>query len=60
MFRVFGFVLDRDILEYIIYDFDDLEMMEMVKDYLFMYFVVFERGKKRMFGKLYLFIKKIR
>lgn len=58
MFRVFGFVLDRDILEYIIYDFDDLEMMEMVKDNLFMYFVVLERGKRGCLGKLYLFIKK--
>lgn len=58
MFRALGFVSDRDILEHIIYDFDDPEMMEMVKDYSFMYFVVFERGKKRMFGKLHLFIKK--
>lgn len=31
VFRVLGFVVDRDILEYIIYDFDDLEMMEMVR-----------------------------
>lgn len=60
MFRALGFVSDRDILEHIIYDFDDPEMMEMVKDYSFMYFVVFERGKKRMFGKLHLFIKKTR
>lgn len=58
MFRALGFVSDRDILEHIIYDFDDPEMMEMVKDYSFMYFVVFERGKKRMFWKLHLFIKK--
>lgn len=29
-FRALGFVSDRDILEHIIYDFDDPEMMEMV------------------------------
>ena len=28
-FRALGFVSDRDILEHIIYDFDDPEMMEM-------------------------------
>ncbi|KAK0072711.1 hypothetical protein PV325_010936, partial [Microctonus aethiopoides] len=31
VFRALGFVADRDILEHIIYDFDDPEMMEMVK-----------------------------
>ena len=30
VFRALGFVSDRDILEHIIYDFDDPEMMEMV------------------------------
>ena len=30
VFRALGFVSDRDILEHIIYDFDDNEMMEMV------------------------------
>lgn len=30
VFRALGFVADRDILEHIIYDFDDPEMMEMV------------------------------
>ncbi len=30
-FRALGFVSDRDILEHIIYDFDDPEMMEMVR-----------------------------
>lgn len=29
VFRALGFVSDRDILEHIIYDFDDPEMMEM-------------------------------
>ncbi|XP_015770946.1 PREDICTED: DNA-directed RNA polymerase II subunit RPB2-like [Acropora digitifera] len=32
VFRALGFVADRDILEHIIYDFDDPEMMEMVSD----------------------------
>ena len=30
VFRALGFVADRDILEHIIYDFDDPELMEMV------------------------------
>ena len=30
VFRALGFVSDRDILEHIIYDFEDQEMMEMV------------------------------
>lgn len=34
VFRALGFVADRDILEHIIYDFDDPEMMEMVIVYL--------------------------
>lgn len=32
VFRALGFVSDRDILEHIIYDFDDPEMMEMVRN----------------------------
>ncbi|KAG8286738.1 DNA-directed RNA polymerase II subunit RPB2 [Homalodisca vitripennis] len=32
VFRALGFVADRDILEHIIYDFDDPEMMEMLKE----------------------------
>eukprot|EP00041_Stephanoeca_diplocostata_P005102 m.56360 g.56360 ORF g.56360 m.56360 type:complete len:1192 (-) comp15578_c1_seq5:179-3754(-) len=31
LFRALGFVTDRDILEHIIYDFDDVEMMAMLK-----------------------------
>lgn len=31
VFRALGFVSDRDILEHIIYDFEDQEMMEMLK-----------------------------
>jgi hypothetical protein len=31
VFRALGFVADRDILEHIIYDFDDPELMEMVR-----------------------------
>ena len=30
VFRALGFVSDRDILDHIIYDFDDPEMMEIV------------------------------
>jgi len=30
VFRALGFVSDRDILEHIIYDFQDMEMMEAV------------------------------
>ena len=30
VFRALGFVADRDILEHVIYDFDDPELMEMV------------------------------
>lgn len=30
VFRALGFVSDRDILEHIIYDFNDIEMMEVV------------------------------
>ena len=32
VFRALGFVSDRDILEHIIYDFNDMEMMEAVRD----------------------------
>lgn len=31
VFRALGHVSDRDVLEHIIYDFDDMEMMEKVK-----------------------------
>lgn len=31
VFRALGFVSDRDILEHIIYDFNDMEMMEAVR-----------------------------
>jgi len=34
VFRALGFVADRDILEHIIYDFDDPEMMEMVRTFV--------------------------
>lgn len=32
VFRALGFVSDRDILEHIIYDFNDMEMMEAVRE----------------------------
>lgn len=44
VFRALGFVSDRDILEHIIYDFDDPEMMEMVKPSLDEAFVVQEQN----------------
>lgn len=44
MFRALGFVSDRDILEHIIYDFEDPEMMEMVKPSLDEAFVIQEQN----------------
>lgn len=44
VFRALGFVSDRDILEHIIYDFDDPEMMEMVKPSLDEAFVIQEQN----------------
>lgn len=38
VFRALGFVSDRDILEHIIYDFEDPEMMEMVSWIVFLDF----------------------
>ena len=43
VFRALGFVADRDILEHIIYDFDDPELMEMVKPSLDEAFVIQEQ-----------------
>ncbi|CAH8636550.1 unnamed protein product [Heterobilharzia americana] len=40
VFRALGFVADRDILEHIIYDFDDTEMREMIKPSLDDAFVI--------------------
>ncbi len=31
LFRALGFENDRSILEHIVYDFEDMEMMEMLK-----------------------------
>uniref|UniRef100_A0ABD2X6B4 DNA-directed RNA polymerase subunit beta n=1 Tax=Trichogramma kaykai TaxID=54128 RepID=A0ABD2X6B4_9HYME len=44
VFRALGFVADRDILEHIIYDFDDPEMMEMVKPSFDEAFVIQEQN----------------
>jgi len=44
VFRALGFVADRDILDHIIYDFNDPEMMEMVKPSLDEAFVVQEQN----------------
>jgi len=44
VFRALGFVADRDILEHIIYDFDDPELMEMVKPSLDEAFVIQEQS----------------
>nr|CAH8868026.1 unnamed protein product [Trichobilharzia regenti] len=43
VFRALGFVADRDILEHIIYDFDDTEMREMIKPSLDDAFVIQEQ-----------------
>lgn len=45
VFRALGFVSDRDILEHIIYDFEDPEMMEMVMC-MQNVFIVFSRDWK--------------
>ena len=42
VFRALGFVSDRDILEHIIYDFDDPEMMEMVSYLNTKYFTCYQ------------------
>lgn len=44
LFRALGFVSDRDILEHIIYDFEDQEMMELLKPSLDEAFVVQEQS----------------
>ena len=44
VFRALGFVADRDILEHVIYDFDDPELMEMVKPSLDEAFVIQEQN----------------
>ncbi|KAF7994587.1 hypothetical protein HCN44_004059 [Aphidius gifuensis] len=44
VFRALGFVADRDILEHIVYDFDDSEMMEMIKASFDEAFVVQEQS----------------
>ena len=40
VFRALGFVSDRDILEHIVYDFEDNELMEMIKPSLDEAFVI--------------------
>jgi len=44
VFRALGFVSDRDILEHIVYDFDDPDMMEMVKPSIDEAFVIQEEA----------------
>jgi DNA-directed RNA polymerase II subunit RPB2 len=44
VFRALGFVSDRDILEHIIYDFQDMEMMEALKPSLDEAFVIQEQN----------------
>ena len=44
VFRALGFVSDRDILEHIVYDFEDPEMMEMVKPSIDEAFVIQEEA----------------
>lgn len=45
VFRALGFVSDRDILEHIIYDFEDPEMMEMVMYKQNIFIVFYKRFK---------------
>lgn len=40
VFRVLGFVVDKDILEYICYDFSDIVMMELLRFFLEEVFVI--------------------
>ena len=47
VFRALGFVADRDILEHIIYDFDDPELMEMVSFLLFITYGAVHRCRYR-------------
>ena len=49
VFRALGFVSDRDILEHIIYDFDDQELMEMLKPSLNDAFVIQEEAVAQNF-----------
>jgi len=42
VFRALGFVSDRDILEHIIYDFDDPEMMEMVRRHYLINYISYQ------------------
>ncbi|PAV86347.1 hypothetical protein WR25_14664 isoform B [Diploscapter pachys] len=44
VFRALGFVSDRDILEHIVYDFEDNELMEMIKPSLDEAFVIQEQN----------------
>ncbi len=53
VFRALGYVSDRDILELIVYDFEDQEMMEKIKPSLDEAFVIQDRNVALSFiGKL--------
>lgn len=49
LFRALGFVSDRDILEHIIYDFEDQEMMELLKPSLDEAFVIQVKFENKTF-----------
>ena len=44
VFRALGFVADRDILDHVIYDFDDAELTEMVRASFDEAYVIQERN----------------
>lgn len=59
VFRALGFVSDHDILEHIIYDFDDPEMMEMVKPSLDEAFVIQVHLQFSCLISIYYLVKKL-
>ena len=59
VFRALGFVADRDILEHVIYDFDDPELMEMVSFLLFITYATTELEFMAVMSPLVYLVKRI-